>query len=161
MKKGLFFLFVIIFVVSVFTGCENPIQVKKVFTSGIYVSTEDIDFMGSFKRNKDGEIYLKVTYPEDIKGYTYQINDDKVKIEYMGIRDKYNMEDFPDTAPIKVLHNVFEDLEEDSSMKKTDKGYVIDADDFTVTVDSKGYITNIKDEKIEISFVNQKEIKST
>lgn len=152
LKKGLFFLFVIIFSLTI-SGCKPKVEIKEYFKSGICVSTEDISFNGTFERNEKG-IYLKVNYPKNLKGYTYNVCGDKVKISYMGIDDNCSLVDFPKAAPIRILKEVLEKTE--GTLKKEADYYTLKSDDYIISVNKTGYIKTINNNKIKITFTNPK-----
>ncbi|MGN1126798.1 MAG: hypothetical protein ACI4RI_05095, partial [Ruminococcus sp.] len=66
MKKGLFFLFIILFI---FTGCSQELTVHKSFSAGVYISNENINVRGNFVRKENSNLSLTVTSPKELSGY--------------------------------------------------------------------------------------------
>ena len=163
MKKGLFFLFISLFCVFLLpcAGCspEKQVVIQKHFSSNIYVSTEDISFKGEFSHNKRGDIILTVNFPEEIAGYKYTVKDKSVKMSFMDIDSSYNITDFPQKAPIRVLYQVLKFLETQNNVinqrgDNESNRYNIKTEDSIVYINSKGEITSIKNDSVEITFVN-------
>lgn len=149
MRKGLFFLFVII--ILALTGCSTTPEPKMHFSSGICVSTEDISFKGNFSRSET-KMTLKVTYPKNLQGYTYNISEDRAKITYMGIREEIPLNTLPSSAPIRVLKDAFESIE-GKSPTKDKEGYIIKSKGYTVKLNNEGYIESINTKEMDITFV--------
>lgn len=152
MKKGLFFLFIIVFVL---TGCSDEnITVNKFFSSKIYVSNESISVKGDFTRNSRGEITLKVTSPEDLQGFTYRVSDKNVNMTYREMEAQYKLSDFPKHAPIKIIAQLFDDIESSTKQpKKEGEGYSMKITDYNIKIDDGGNITSAKCNGSEIAFI--------
>ena len=88
MKKGLFFLFAIIFL---FSGCKKEMTVNNYFSAKVFISSGDFSAKGDFCRNSDGDISLKISSPENLKGYTYKVKDSSVKMTFQGLNCTYNI----------------------------------------------------------------------
>lgn len=156
MKKGLFFLFIILFI---FTGCtqNQELTIYKSFSAGVYISNENINVRGSFLRDKNNHISLTVTSPKELSGYSYSIVDSTVTMKYMCITSKCNVSVLPKNAPIRILWETFQEFDNKIQYLKYDKdGYKVKASDYVVKVSKDGYITSVGNSSTHISFVGQK-----
>lgn len=141
-------------------GCspEKQVVIQKYFSSNIYVSTENISFKGEFSHSECGDITLTVNYPEEIAGYKYTVKEKNVKMSFMDIDSSYNIMDFPQKAPIRVLYQALEFLETQNNIinQRSDdvNSYTIKTGDSKVYINSRGEITSIKNDSVEITFLN-------
>ena len=160
MKKGLFFLFIILLI---FTGCtqNQELTVHKSFSAGVYISTDNISVRGNFVRKENNRISLSVTSPKELSGYSYYVADSTVTMKYMGITSKCNISSLPKKAPIRILCDVIQEFDNKIQYLKYDKdGYKVKASDYVVKVNEEGYITSVGNSGTHISFVNQKATKN-
>lgn len=156
MKKGLFFLFIM---VILFTGCEKELTVNSYFSSKVYISSQELSVKGDFKRNSNGNVYLKVTSPENLKGYTYNVENNSVKMTFQGLNCTYSIDKFQDKAPIKIIKNVLDEFDNSKSLLKNEGDcYKLKVQDYIVKVNNNGYIDSISNNDIHITFVNSKQI---
>ncbi|MGN0461876.1 MAG: hypothetical protein ACI4HZ_05475 [Ruminococcus sp.] len=153
MKKGLFFLFIILIF---FTGCKNELTVQKSFSAGVYISNENINVRGNFIRNNNNDLSLTVISPKELSGYSYTVKEDTVTMEYMGISSSCKISRLPKDAPIRILQEVLREFDNKIQYLKYDKdGYKVKVSDYIVKVGEEGYITYIGNSSTHISFVNQ------
>lgn len=153
MKKGLFFLFIILLF---FTGCQNELTVQKSFSAGVYISNENINVRGNFIRNSNNDLSLIVISPKELLGYSYTVKGDTVTMEYMGISSSCKINSLPKDAPIRILQGVLKKFDNKIQYLKYDKdGYRVKVSDYIVKVGEEGYITYIGNSSTHISFVNQ------
>ena len=156
MKKGLFFLFIILLL---FTGCtqNRELTIYKSFSAGVYVSNENINVRGSFVRDENNHISLTVTSPKELSGYSYSVVDSTVTMKYMGITSSCNVSGLPKNAPIRILWETFQEFDSKIQYLKYDKdGYKVKVSDYVVKVSKDGYITSVGNSGTHISFVGQK-----
>ena len=155
MKKGLFFLFIILFI---FTGCtqNQELTIYKSFSAGVYISNENINVRGNFIRNSNNDLSLTVISPKELSDYSYTVKEDTVKMEYMGISSSCKISRLPKDAPIRILQEVLREFDNKIQYLKYDKdGYKVKVSDYIVKVGKDGYITYIGNSSTHISFVNQ------
>lgn len=153
MKKGLFFLFIILLF---FTGCQNELTVQKSFSAGVYISNENINVRGNFIRNSNNDLSLIVISPKELLGYSYTVKGDTVTMEYMGISSSCKINSLPNDAPIRILQEVLKEFDNKIQYLKYDKeGYRVKVSDYIVKVGTEGYITYVGNSSTHISFVNQ------
>lgn len=156
MKKGLFFLFAIIFL---FSGCKKEMTVNNYFSAKVFISSGDFSAKGDFCRNSDGDISLKITSPENLKGYTYKVKDSSVKMTFQGLNCTYDISKFNHKAPIKIMKNILDEFDNSKSLLQ-DKGefYQMKIDDYVLKVNNNGFVDSISNSNIHITFVNGKAI---
>lgn len=156
MKKGLFFLFAIIFL---FSGCKKEMTVNNYFSANVFISSGDFSGKGEFSRNSNGDISLKITSPENLKGYTYKVKDSSVKMTFQGLNCTYDISKFNHKAPIKIMKNVLDEFDNSKSLLQ-DKGefYQMKIDDYVLKVNNNGFVDSISNSNIHITFVNGKAI---
>lgn len=156
LKKSLFFLFITVFL---FTGCEKELTVHSYFYSKVYISSQDLSVKGDFKRNNNGNICFKVTSPENLKGYTYNVEDNSVKMTFQGLDCTYSIEQLQDNAPIKIIKNILDEFDNSKSLLKNEGDcYKLKVQDYIVKVNNSGYIDSISNSDMHITFVNSKPI---
>lgn len=156
MKKGLFFLFIILFI---FTGCtqNRELTIYKSFSAGVYISNENINVRGNFVRDENRDISLTVTSPKELSGYSYKVKDSTVTMKYMGITSSCNVSSLPKNAPIRILCDTLQAFDNKIQYLKYDKeGYKVKVTDYIVKVSKDGYISSVGNSVTHISFVNQK-----
>lgn len=156
MKKGLFFLFAIIFL---FSGCKKEMTVNNYFSAKIFISSGDFSGKGEFSRNSNGDISLEITSPENLKGYTYKVKDNSVKMAFQGLNCTYDLNKFNDKAPIKIIKNTLDEFDNSKSLLK-DNGefYQMKINDYILKVNNNGFVDSISNSNIHITFVNGKAI---
>lgn len=145
--------------VILFTGCEKELTVNSYFSSKVYISSQELSVKGDFKRNSNGNVYLKVTSPENLKGYTYNVENNSVKMTFQGLNCTYSIDKFQDKAPIKIIKNVLDEFDNSKSLLKNEGDcYKLKVQDYIVKVNNNGYIDSISNNDIHITFVNSKQI---
>lgn len=133
--------------------------VNNYFSAKVFISSGDFSAKGDFCRNSDGDISLKISSPENLKGYTYKVKDSSVKMTFQGLNCTYNISKFNHKAPIKIMKNVLDEFDNSKSLLK-DNGefYQMKIDDYVIKVSNNGFVDSISNDNIHITFVNGKAI---
>lgn len=133
--------------------------VNNYFSAKVFISSNDFSAKGDFCRNGDGDISLKITSPENLKGYTYKVKDSSVKITFQGLNCTYDLNKFNDKAPIKIIKNTLDEFDNSKSLLK-DNGefYQMKINDYILKVNNNGFVDSISNDNIHITFVNGKAI---
>ena len=152
----MFFLFAIIFL---FSGCKKDLTVNNYFSAKVFISSGEFSAKGDFSRNSRGDIFLKIKSPESLNGYTYNIKENSVKMNFQGLNCTYDISKIKDKAPVKIMKNVLDEFDNSKSLLK-DNGefYQMKIDDYILKVNNEGYVDSISNKNIHITFVNQKAI---
>ena len=129
--------------------------VNNYFSAKVFISSGDFSAKGDFCRNSDGDISLKISSPENLKGYTYKVKDSSVKMTFQGLNCTYNISKFNHKAPIKIMKNVLDEFDNSKSLLK-DNGefYQMKIDDYVIKVSNNGFVDSISNDNIHITFVN-------
>lgn len=133
--------------------------VNNYFSAKVFISSGDFSAKGDFFRNSDGDISLKITSPENLKGYTYKVKDSSVKMTFQGLNCTYNISKFNHKAPIKIIKNTLDEFDNSKSLLK-DNGefYQMKINDYILKVNNNGFVDSISNDNIHITFVNGKAI---
>lgn len=133
--------------------------VNNYFSAKVFISSGDFSAKGDFCRNSDGDISLKITSPENLKGYTYKVKDNSVKMTFQGLNCTYELNKFNDKAPIKIIKNTLDEFDNSKSLLK-DNGefYQMKINDYILKVNNNGFVDSISNDNIHITFVNGKAI---
>ncbi|MBQ9674158.1 MAG: hypothetical protein IJV39_05985 [Ruminococcus sp.] len=157
LRKVLPIIFVFIFLLC---GCSEIEQknftINTYFKSDVYISTGQIDFSGTISYSEDGKLTLTVNSPDEIKGYTYTVKDEKVTMDFQQIRTTYGIGDFPTSAPIAVISKLLKEISlSEPKVKEQDGSYTAKVNGYSVEFNADGYIENIRNGDLHITFVQK------
>ena len=161
MKKVLSLLLVLL----TLTACSSKAAVKpKIygieFTADITYYNEN--YKGECKISEDGVLYLKISEPELLSGYTVTVGKDDIKAEYLGIEFKPNLANMPFSSVIQDLYKVIGEIAKCESAEKKGDTYIIkggkDADSYTLYISPTGLPQSLEmpDERFRVYFYNTK-----
>lgn len=133
------------------TGCKANTEVKpqSVFSSKFTLDYNSLQIKGELESLADGQINVTVSSPESLNGMKVNINDDKINVNYKGLKTSYTVSELPNSTFFLLAKSSLDKVLKGENMQyeKQDDGYASTVEsefgDIAVTLNKDFKITSI------------------